>query len=295
MNMQSRRGVFQTPPFNPKHADPLLTLPQPTYVHAQLWLDKYLAAQERKADQPSSQKTDSTGEKKDEKSRSRLVREVAALPIPEIYQEFYERWEKSLKSFGARRQLWCAKGRIILGLGIESVIETSITLHRTYGVPYLPASALKGIASSYLRWQFGENWRKEKEKCQQYETVFGNTNSAGYVTFFDALYVPGRTHQGHALQQDVIAVHHPDYYAGSKTGGGKNTHAVPADSDDPNPVSFLSATGYYLIALAAPDLQEKDAWIQFTFDILEQALQHWGIGAKTSSGYGRMERVPGEP
>jgi CRISPR-associated protein Cmr6 len=36
--------------------------------------------------------------------------------------------------------------RMIVGLGAENVHETSMTLHHIYGVPYIPGSALKGIA-----------------------------------------------------------------------------------------------------------------------------------------------------
>ncbi len=31
------------------------------------------------------------------------------------------------------------KSRLVVGLGDESVYETSIRLHRNYGVPYIPA------------------------------------------------------------------------------------------------------------------------------------------------------------
>lgn len=36
--------------------------------------------------------------------------------------------------------------RMVVGLGNESVHETSMTLHQVYGIPYIPGSALKGIA-----------------------------------------------------------------------------------------------------------------------------------------------------
>jgi len=73
----------------------------------------------------------------------------------------------------------------------------------------------------------------------------------------------------------VITVHHPDYYQGANS---------PADWDNPTPVPFLSATGDYLIALAG-----EDGLVQKAFAILGLALREEGVGAKTSSGYGRME------
>jgi len=35
---------------------------------------------------------------------------------------------------------------LVVGLGAESVLETSLTLHRIYGYPIIPGSALKGLA-----------------------------------------------------------------------------------------------------------------------------------------------------
>ncbi len=191
---------------------------------------------------------------------------------------FFERWEKMLAEFKAKTRKATAKGRMIVGLGDESVLETSIALHHTYGVPYIPGSALKGLASSYAHQKLGEHWQKGSAA---HKIVFGNTDEAGYITFFDALYVPGSGHRGQVLYPDIITVHHQEYY---NTGNDN----APADWDSPNPVPFLSTTGSYLIALAAPDLAAHNEWVPRTFDILELALKEMGIGAKTSSGYGRM-------
>ena len=46
-----------------------------------------------------------------------------------------------------------AASRVIVGLGAESVLETSIRLHRVYGFPILPGSALKGLTRAYALWE----------------------------------------------------------------------------------------------------------------------------------------------
>jgi CRISPR-associated protein Cmr6 len=227
-----------------------------------LWLDKYIKEQDRG-------NTD---------SRRQFVSDVAALRIPEAYNIFYQRWEEYLEDFKASTRIAKAKGRMIIGLGDENVIETSVTLHRTYGVPYIPGSALKGLTASYARQRLDESWQIGSEA---YKIVFGDTDNAGYITFFDALYIPGTGFNNHVLYPDVITVHHQKYYQG--------TNSAPADWDDPVPVPFLSATGSYLIALAAPGLTDAKTWLDTTFDIIKFALLEMGIGAKTSSGYGRME------
>jgi|GEM_PF-391045 len=56
--------------------------------------------------------------------------------------------------------------RLALGLGIESVYETSICLHHIYGIPYIPASGIKGIVRSWvITEKFGtaENAKEQKD------------------------------------------------------------------------------------------------------------------------------------
>lgn len=232
-------------------------------VNTGLWLDKYIL--------------DLT--KSDANNFSNFLRDVSLHSTSTAYGPFFKRWTEMLGEFKATARKATVKGRMIVGLGDESTLETSIALHHTYGVPYIPGSALKGLASSYAHQKLSENWQKESVA---HNIIFGNTDTAGYITFFDALYVPDSGHRGQALYPDIITVHHQDYY-----NTGKNT--APADWDSPTPVPFLSATGSYLIALAAPDLPTNNEWVQSAFNILEAALKEMGIGAKTSSGYGRME------
>jgi CRISPR-associated protein Cmr6 len=232
--------------------------------HAGLWLDKYLSWQLAKNESVA------TGQST---PQQRLVKECAGIKEPDSYHAFYQRWQATLASYGAQTKEAEVRGRLAIGLGDESVIETAVTLHRTYGVPYIPGSALKGLTASFARRYLNNPaWQPDKEA---YKILFGSTQEAGFITFFDALYVPGSGHQGHTLASDVITVHHSAYY--------QDGAEAPADWDNPNPVSFLSAIGRYLIALSGPSL-----WVNATFHILELALTEIGVGAKTSSGYGRL-------
>jgi CRISPR-associated protein Cmr6 len=233
-------------------------------ANAGLWLQKYL---------------DSSGED-DKDAKRRLVQEVATLPEPKAYETFYNQWCEALRKQGARTRIASVSGRMIVGLGDESVLETSVTLHRTYGVPFIPGSALKGLAAGYSRQQLAESdWNMSSD---YYRTMFGDTEDSGYLTFFDAFYIPKSGFKGHALYADVLTVHHQQYY--------QDASAPPADWDSPVPVPFLSATGKYLIALDAP--QGCEMWLAAAFQILEAALLEAGIGAKTSSGYGRLKLDP---
>lgn len=222
-------------------------------TNAGLWLDKYIKDQDREGT-----------------ARRELVEEVANIRQPEWYPSWFERWKNGLEEIGAQMREAQVLGRMAVGLGADSVLETSISLHHTLGVPYIPGTALKGLASSFARNRLGDDWAPEVEDGP-HSIMFGNTDTAGYVTFFDAIPLPGKSD----LFLDVITVHHPDYYT---TGANP-----PADWDSPTPVPFLSASGRYLIALLGPE-----EWVDAAFSILGYSLETVGVGAKTSSGYGRL-------
>ncbi|MHA2616643.1 MAG: type III-B CRISPR module RAMP protein Cmr6 [bacterium JZ-2024 1] len=68
-----------------------------------------------------------------------------------IISEFSQKgW---LKNSFPLRTLW----RLIVGLGAPSTRETGITLHHIFGIPYIPASAIKGATRSLAFWQLFEN------------------------------------------------------------------------------------------------------------------------------------------
>ena len=240
--------------------------------HAGLWWQHYL--------QEQLERNESVGSKQQTPQQS-LVEQVGTLPVPDIYRDYYIRWKETCERMpGAEIREMPATGRLAVGLGEESVVETGITLHHTYGVPLIPGSALKGMAAAFARQQLEDpRWQKDGDA---YHVVFGATDSAGFVTFFDALYVPGSGPGGQPLHPDVLTVHHKDYYEGK---------GAPADWDSPTPVPFLSAAGSYLVVLECA----FPAWRQAALDIVEQALASAGVGAKTSSGYGRLgEQRKGE-
>jgi len=249
MNIPARRSVLAN-----------ITLEKRRFPHTGLWLDKFLEEQ-----------TEQSGEN----TYTAHFENAMAIPIAPAYEHFFKHWEGTLKAAGTRTATAKTLGRLVVGLGAESVLENAITLHRTYGVPVIPGSALKGLAAAYARNRLEHgDWRKDGEA---YKTLFGDTSSAGYVTFFDALYVPGSAKNDKPLALDVVTVHHPDYYRGEDS--------PPADWDGPNPVPFVSIRGdvKFLVALDGPE-----NWVEAAFQILGKALAEEGIGAKTNSGYGRM-------
>lgn len=243
-------------------------------TNAGLWFDRYYLRRSRETDA--------------EIKRSLMV-EVAGLEVPEIYRSYYDRWRAALPE-GCIYAVAEVRGRLVIGTGDKGVAEAGMTLHHTYGVPFIPGSALKGLAAAYSHLHL-EGWAKPDETLLRaplkdtedkpgtplttHEILFGSTRSAGFVTFFDALYIPGSVGGKRPLAPDVITGHHSDYYvSGTKP---------PADWDSPIPVPFLTATGCYLIALNG-----TAGWVDRALTILGMALRDSGIGAKTAAGYGRM-------
>lgn len=267
--MSSRRDVFQR-------------LSATSAEHAGLWLDKFIRTQSHSGDDVDT-KRNLVGE---------TAQIVASQPVLDLYRHSFQRWRQALERLpDTELRFATVRGRVVIGLGGESVLETAVTLHRSYGLPYIPGSALKGLAAAYARQRLDAAWEKpgkqfdpqaKDDKGNQrdptaYEVLFGATSTAGYVTFHDALWDGEGGRGGRSLFPDVLTVHHQAYY----NQGGQ---VPPADWDSPVPIPFLSASGRFLIALSGPA-----EWRARAFDILGRALDELGIGAKTSSGYGHMD------
>lgn len=114
---------------------------------------------------------------------------------------------------------------------------------------------------------------------QRFRAVFGCLSRSGGVIFFDAIPAEVPT-----LVTEVMNPHFPDYYGG---------HGMPHDADSPKPVMFLAVErgAQFTFALAprrgAPTRCVDDAkrW-------LTAGLKEFGIGGKTSSGFGILETRP---
>ncbi|BCX17669.1 MAG: hypothetical protein KatS3mg117_1351 [Geminicoccaceae bacterium] len=238
---------------------------------------------------------------------------VAGIAPSPDYPKAFERWKQSFERPGDVTVVVEAASRLLVGHGLGSATDVGLTLHRTWGVPLIPGSALKGLLAHWVEATFGpapgdvdekrlpfagvvwDGRRIAEGPGEVYRALFGapeadeavlgrpNLAAAGLVTFHDALWVPDTPGAGSPLAVDVLTVHQKRYY--DSTGG-----APPVDWDDPNPVSFLSVRpgARFLLALSGP----RD-WAALAKDLLLEALADWGVGGKTSAGYGRFRRWEG--
>lgn len=246
------------------------------------------------------------------------------------YAKWFEgHWRRGLEARGESVECFELQlaARLLVGAGNPSATDVGITLHRTWGVPLIPGSALKGLASSYVALVYAdgqpEQGTEENEEDRAlrrrwrppsagdggdlYAQLFGLSpergpgaagrpepgadrlqgGQRGSVCFHDALYVP-ESGSGSVFAVDVTTVHQRSYYdTGNRAEShlGQATVAWPNDWEAPTPISYLTVApgARFLFAIAGPrelrDIARR---------LLEEALERWGVAAKTSAGYGRL-------
>lgn len=214
--------------------------------------------------------------------------------------------------------------RMVVGLGCESVYETSMTLHPVYGFPYIPGQAVKGMVRSWIIQEvfggyeqnaykdseafcriFGcpetytfivrdENGNPVKEKGKdKKETVksYLKKDYQGAVTFFDAVPVGAPK-----LIVDVMNPHYGPYYSDD------SGNTPPADYFNPIPIYFLTVDSGAKFQFIYGIRENKNINIEgdnlgdgSLLNIInryfEEALTEKGIGAKTSVGYGNFKSI----
>ncbi|MCL2482933.1 MAG: hypothetical protein FWF43_05880 [Propionibacteriaceae bacterium] len=132
---------------------------------------------------------------------------VVGVRTPPLYRSAYDRWRTLIQSSPGVIFTAIADAPLTIGLGSSSPIEAGIALHHTYGVPYLPGSALKGLARQSV--SAFPDLTDEHRRIIFGDDSPGNTRAQGYVTFWDGWLDSGMMAP---LQQDVITVHHSEYY-----------------------------------------------------------------------------------
>jgi CRISPR-associated protein Cmr6 len=180
------------------------------------------------------------------------------------------------------KTLW----RLAIGLGNANPLEAGMTLHRLYGIPYLPGTAIKGICRAWKLSQINPLECKQQE-YKFFLQVFGDQDGKGMVQIYDAYPVKGNS-KGYFFDLDIINVHYQPYY--------QNPKNAPADYSSPVPNYFLTIPEgvefHFLLSLKRREdhrlLQEAAKW-------LKEALRDFGIGAKTSVGYGEIRITGGIP
>jgi CRISPR-associated protein Cmr6 len=202
-------------------------------------------------------------------------------PVPDWYKKRFSDYYSALPE-GHHEQFTVESiSPFVIGMGQSSIWETHLTLHKIYGVPYIPGSALKGASAHYCHRYLGNEEVEFREGGAYYNVLFGSKERAGCIRFHDALPTPDTV--GTALCLDVMTPHHPNY---NQLPTGQTVQA-PRDDDSPDIIHFLAAKGNYRVALTCDAGQEEALeWLAIAKEIVVQTLQQESIGGKTNAGYG---------
>lgn len=195
--------------------------------------------------------------------------------------------------------------RLAIGLGRASVYETNLTLHPTYGIPYVPGSGVKGAVRSFVMLSLFYDSDDEQTEARAFQdplfrALFGADASApegarqGRVCFYDAYPTTRPT-----ISADIMTPHFQDYYQDA------SGDTPPTDDMDPTPIPFLTVedTTFAFSLGERPRADDPQTFEESTIldntpassqGSLLDVAEHWlkrtlaehGIGAKTAVGYG---------
>ena len=172
-------------------------------------------------------------------------------------------------------------GRLIVNQAGGVLENAGLCIHRHFGYPYIPGSALKGIARHAAWWEWSETDNDEiatdiakifgyptgEKKLDSYLKSEGFCESQGKVSFLDAVPVDSNF----KLVTDILTSHHD------------------CDTKNPTPLPFpvveKGATFTFTLVSENLDLRVK------AIEYLKTALLEDGAGAKTAAGYGWFKEV----
>jgi len=230
----------------------------------------------------------------------------------------HSRQSSILKTEAARGgMVWEFRARLlspfVSGLGSGHPTETGMILDRNSGLPYIPASAVKGVLRLAHALEIAEQYAIEEidipqnnegdfvidDRLPTMRRYFGDTNTGkadsvrGQLVFLDAF--PASTP---AIKPDIMNPHFGAYYSG-KQG--------PLETENPIPVKFLTVkptTEFVFRCFASPlPVQGQAAQVvevarpfdsndeQSVIAMFTRAFDQLGFGGKTSIGYGRFVLV----
>lgn len=275
--------------------------------HFGLILDKLLPSKGKYIDKGKDKEVDLGG--KEGFNHRWLSEWIAAYNVqtfPEFIKYHPKRWQKMVEAGGGISQQMTTASPLIVGLGGGHVLETSITLDRNTGMPLIPGSALKGLARNVGLIEVARavlqepqiddltqledeliagkrsGFTKQKQTpdftiVEQFIHIFGTPEAAGNVAFIDAIYAGDKQPAYHL---DIMNPHFPKYY-------GDSGKTAPSDDQNPIPVPYLTVdVGQKFQFAVLPRRQGVTQWLDIAWKWLQEGLTEFGVGAKTSQGYG---------
>lgn len=190
----------------------------------------------------------------------------------------------------------------ITGLGSGHPTETGMILDRNLGVPYIPASSVKGVCRMACAINIVKNNPNDfsdgkiDDDYPLLEKLFGTFNDKaekkyrGQLVFLDVY--PENTPQ---LNVDIMNPHFGSYYAGDNPTDKRSRELIkqPIETESPTPIKFLTVKQGTIFNFRCVYLPLKDERIdeKEIKDMFNTAWNDVGFGGKTAIGYGRFKKI----
>lgn len=189
------------------------------------------------------------------------------------------------------------KSRLIVNQAGGILENAGLCLHHHFGYPYIPGSAVKGLArhAAWCEWKAEEEEAKKLEVAKQIAQVFGFPT--GDKDGLDAYLAPHVKEQSGSvcfmaaepigkasLVADIVTCHHTDYYSGKRSDA--------KDVENPNPQFFPAVEkGAKFQFQVMPLKPDAEGLLEKAKEWLIDSITIHGIGAKTAAGYGWFEDI----
>jgi len=190
------------------------------------------------------------------------------------------RQKELVKKLAGHCAPYILQSSFVIGMGYEHPVENGMAWHPTLGVPYLPASSVKGLVRAWAQ-DWAQDWQSDPDQAD-ITRIFGDSDrGAGSIIFFDALPI-----EPVQMMAEIMTPHDGGWRI-------KDDDTTPSDWVSPTPIPFLAVeTGAKFCFAIAPrcknDSKEGKSDIDLVKGWLTQALDWLGAGAKTSLGFGRF-------
>ncbi len=196
----------------------------------------------------------------------------------DYYKLKIEEYQHSIQKFNPKIIKLETSYRLVIG-SEQSIYESSLRLHHIYGIPYIPASAIKGVLRSYIIIEKFDSKEEKALEDKDFKKVFGSQEQEGRVIFFDAF--PTSKPK---LKVDIMNPHYGHYY---------NDGKAPTDDKNPIPINFLTVeeTEFKFFIASKDSLESFKIKDKSIGEWLKEALHNHGIGAKNAVGYGYFNEL----
>lgn len=182
------------------------------------------------------------------------------------------------------------QSRLSIGLGEVNVRELDVQLDYLLGIPFIPASSIKGCFRHYYYEEFYERqYGKNEDLTKVIQTLFGSSKEEkgyrGQIIFTDS-YPVITNKRPKILERDIIGVKNHKYYS--------EKNKMPSERERMNPIFFPTikkGQQFEFQLYVRNTSKDKDdemfkEQVESITKDFKNMLEEHGIGAKTRNGYG---------